>query len=333
MKTNGKFKSLDAKLRMEAIIRSAVWGMASGALAAFICAFVCWFLAFHGLVVSIVAFVFGSAVAGVLFYYGRFRPSVQSNARRLDRCGLEERVITMVELEGQDSYIARRQREDAAEKLAAIDPSYIKFRISRSAIVLSVAVTLIFAGMATVESLSGVGVLPTGIQVWYQVFPPEPLPVYNLSYGVNKGGYLVGQDKQVVTQGDNAEMVLAVADDGFMFYAWSDGVTTPYRTESNVQKHLSVNALFIEVKNLENVGGDKDAPDDVPGDEGGQGGDESSDGSTGKYTEVNQVIDGETYYRDVFEEYYNMAMEYINKGEAIPEEIRSIIEAYYNIIQ
>ena len=334
MSQNSKFKSLDTKLLIEALIRSALWGIAIGAAASFVCALVCWFFAFNGLVLSIVAFAVGTAVAGVLFYFLRFRPSVKSNARRLDSYGLDERVITMVELEGQDSFIARKQREDATEKLATIEPKQIKLRISHLVIVLASVFAVLFAGMAVVEGLSGIGVLPTGTEVWQMIFPPEPPPEYNLVYTAGKGGYLIGEDKQTVTEGEDASPVLAVADDGFMFYAWSDGLTTPNRTDEDVKKAITVNAVFIAVDDLPDDGSDEDEPDDAPGDQGkGQPGDEPSTNGGGKYVETNQVIDGETYYRDIYEEYYNKAMEYIEKGEAIPDEIRSIIEAYYNIIQ
>ena len=79
MRSNGKFKSLDKKLLVEAFLRSALWGIAVGAIVAFVCAFVCWLFAFRGLIVSIAVFVVGAAAAGFLFYVGCFRPSVKSN--------------------------------------------------------------------------------------------------------------------------------------------------------------------------------------------------------------------------------------------------------------
>ena len=334
MTKNNKFKGLDTKLLAEALIRSTLWGVAVGAAASFLCAFVCWFLSFDGLILSIAAFAIGAVIAGVLFYFLHFRPSVKSNAKRLDSYGLDERVITMVELEGEDSFIARKQREDATAKLATIEPKQIKFRISTLVIVLASVFALLFAGMAVIEGLSSIGIIPTGSEVWQMIFPPEPPPEYNLVYTAGKGGYLIGEDKQTVTEGEDATPVLAVADDGFMFYAWSDGVTTPHRTDESVNRPITVNAVFIAVDDLADKPDDKDEPDDVPGDKGpGQPNGDPSNSGGGKYVETNQVIDGETYYRDVYEEFYNKAMEYIEKGEAIPDNIRAIIEAYYNIIQ
>ena len=46
MTQNKKFNGLDTKLLAEALIRSTLWGVAVGAAASFLCAFVCWFLSF-----------------------------------------------------------------------------------------------------------------------------------------------------------------------------------------------------------------------------------------------------------------------------------------------
>ena len=144
-------------------------------------------------------------------------------------------------------------------------------------IVLASVFAVLFAGMAVVEGLSGIGVLPTGTEVWQMIFPPEPPSEYNLVYTAGKGGYLIGEDKQTVTEGEDASPVLAVADDGFMFYAWSDGLTTPNRTDEDVKKAITVNAVFIAVDDLPDDGSDEDEPDDAPGDQGkGQPGDEPS---------------------------------------------------------
>ena len=67
------------------------------------------------------------------------------------------------------------------------------------------------------------------------------------------------------------------------------------------------------------------------GGEDGQGnGQGQGDGSGGGWSDNNQVIDGETNYRDVLEQYYDLAMEYINSGEEIPPEIKEFIENYFN---
>lgn len=336
MNQKKRFSNLDAKLLREAILRSSFWGIAVGALVAFAAAVACWFLEASLLWAALVALLAASLVAGVLFFFIKFRPSISSNAKRIDRLGLDERAITMVEYANDDSYIAKKQREDALAKMAEVQPTHLKLKISRLAIILCCLSLLLFAGMATVEELSTRGILPTGIEVWQTIFPPEPLPQYTLTYEASKGGVLIGETEQTVEKGSSGEMVIAVADEGYVFLYWSDGVETPYRTDENVKRSIHVTAVFVLMENFKDAGGDTDQPDDAPsngdGDQETNNPDAPPSGGE-KYVEVNQVIDGQTYYRDVIDEYYQKALEYLKNDENIPEHIRAIIERYYSTIQ
>ena len=332
-----RFSNLDLKLLHEAILRSALWGVAAGAVVAFAAAVACWFLEASLLWVALAALLAASAIAGVLFFFAKFRPSIKSNAQRIDRLGLDERAITMVEFSNDTSYIAQKQREDALEKMATVEPKQLKIKISLLAIILCCLSVLLFAGMATVEELSSRGILPSGIEVWYTIFPPEPLPKYTIKYEASKGGILVGETEQTIEKGSCGEMVIAIADEGYAFQCWSDGVETPYRVDENVSRSFSVSAVFIPIEDFNDAGNDEDKPDDVPGSGDGE---QSTDSPNApppsgdeKYVEVNQVIDGQTYYRDVIDDYYQQAMEYLKNDENIPDHIRKIIERYYSTIQ
>ena len=336
MNQKKRFSNLDSKLLREAILRSTLWGIAAGAVVAFAAAVACWFLEASLLWVALVALLAASLISGVLFYFIKFRPSIKSNAQRIDRLGLDERAITMVEFANDDSYIAQKQREDALAKMATVEPKQLKIQVSHLAIILCCLSLLLFAGMATVEELSARGILPTGTEVWYTIFPPEPLPQYTVQYEASKGGILIGETEQTVEKGSSSEMVIAIADEGYVFLCWSDGVQTPYRIDENVQRNISVSAVFALMENFNDAGDDQDKPDDVPSD--GEGDQTTNDPnapptSGEKYVEVNQVIDGHTYYRDVIDEYYQQALEYLKNDENIPDHIRKIIERYYSTIQ
>ena len=67
---------------------------------------------------------------------------------------------------------------------------------------------------------------------------------YTLTYTVGKGGSISGQATQTVRQGESGIEVEAVANEGYRFVKWSDGVTTAKRTDSNVQGNLNVTAEF-----------------------------------------------------------------------------------------
>jgi formylglycine-generating enzyme required for sulfatase activity len=69
-------------------------------------------------------------------------------------------------------------------------------------------------------------------------------PQYTLTYTAGAGGSISGLSPQTVNSGDSGTSVTAVANSGFAFLSWSDGVLTATRTDSNVQADLSVTANF-----------------------------------------------------------------------------------------
>lgn len=330
-----KFVKFDGRLRNEAWIKSALGGIAIGAVVAFVFTAVAWFMEFNGVGIALAVLAVSAVISGVILYFTVFHPTIMQNARRLDRYGLEERLVTMVDLDGQDSYIAQKQREDAMAALQKLDAKRVKLQISLSIVVVAFALMVLFGEMMALEALSEEGLVPTGTDIWLKVFPPEPLPEFEVEYLAGEGGTITGDTKQDVTQGESSERVLAIANEGYMFLGWSDGETDPSRVDEAVQKNISVRAVFIEVPDSEDDLDDEDEPDDAPGDNGQ--GEESlnSNGTTGdKYKEVNWVIDGQTYYRDegVFDEYYQKVLDMLESGEAIPEEYRSIIDLYFKVI-
>ena len=192
---------------------------------------------------------------------------------------------------------------------------------------------LVFGGMTAVETLSQMDILPTGAEVWEMLFPSEPLKDFRISYKVGAGGYLIGEANQTVTEGEYSSRVLAVADDGYMFYGWSDQKDNPSRRDMAVDRHIEVTAIFIKVEEAKDNTEDEDEPDDVPGEGQGESSDSAEGVGGGKYIEINQIIDGKEYYRDHYEEYYARVIALAESGEQIPEELLAIVEAYFNVIK
>ena len=80
---------------------------------------------------------------------------------------------------------------------------------------------------------------------------PDDKKTYTLHYTASVGGYILAKDGtisgsvlQEVTEGDNGMRVTAVANTGYEFVRWSDGVTTATRTDSNVTSDITVTAEF-----------------------------------------------------------------------------------------
>ena len=84
--------------------------------------------------------------------------------------------------------------------------------------------------------------------------PDEDGP-FTLRYTASVGGYILAKDGtisgsvlQEVTEGDNGMRVTAVANTGYEFVRWSDGVTTATRTDSNVTSDITVTAEFRRIE-------------------------------------------------------------------------------------
>ena len=69
-------------------------------------------------------------------------------------------------------------------------------------------------------------------------------PVYTLTYVAGEHGEVTGNLLQTVEAGNNGTEVIAIADDGYHFVKWDDGITTARRTETNVQASKVYTAQF-----------------------------------------------------------------------------------------
>lgn len=69
---------------------------------------------------------------------------------------------------------------------------------------------------------------------------------YNVTYLAGVGGTIDGNVNQRITEGEDGVEITAVADYGYIFDNWSDGVTTATRKETNVNGDITVTANFVE---------------------------------------------------------------------------------------
>lgn len=348
------FQKLTPKLRFEALVNSLIRGASIGFAAGFIAALITWFTRFNGLWTGLGAFVAVTLVATVLFYFIKFRTTVLQNARRLDSMGLEERLVTMIELRDDDSCMAKLQRLDAEAALSKIDKKQIKADLSRRLIALFTVCCLLGSGMTTVAALGYSGIIPSGSELLEQVLPEELQEFFEVTYLVEEGGEIVGESDQLVAKGEHADAVLAVADDGYEFIGWDDGSVSPARQDFGVTNHIVVMAIFIPIEEEEgdDESGDEEGDDEGEDDSGEPGGDgqnqkptdpqdpnednsdnnENNDGG-GKYDSYNQIIDGKTYYREHLNAAKADIEEFLKKYEDIlTEEEKAIILAYIGIV-
>lgn len=347
MNSKRYFEKHYPKFRRQALIKSLLLALCIGFAAAFVVALVTWFTPINGLWLALAALVVVTAAATPICYFKKFRPTVLSSARHLDRIGLEERMITMVELQADQSYIAQRQRMDAEQALAQVEKDQVKIKIPRKLVASTLICAVLCGAMTTVTALSAAGLLPRGDELVDALLPDPPEVFIAVTYMVEEGGYIEGEADQLVLEGHNAEAVLAVADEGYAFVGWDDGSADPARSDQQITKELTFTAIFAPIED-EGDGGDDGDSGEEGGDEPGEGqGDEegsssSSDSASdsdqvgegsGKYDEWNHIIDGEKYYREFLEEYKERLIEQLEKnGDQLTDEERAIIEAYINLV-
>lgn len=341
MNRKQNFEKHYSRLRLEAWLLSLLWGLVIGFGCGFLTALVLWFTKPDGLIPSAAIAVGVTLISALIFYAARFRPNAVKNARRLDRLGLEERLITMVEYEKDESIMARLQREDAKAQLEKIKPSSVKLRITRMLSLFLLITAIPYALMLTVTILSANGIIPGGDELIEEVVEEKQEVWISVTYEVEDGGYIEGVADQLVLLGTDAEPVVAVADEGYVFVEWDDGRTRPDRADTGITEEVIYVAVFEPIsedgdpsedgndeKPMDNPQENENASQSNPNDN-----TDSPSSAGGKYEEANQIIDGETYYREVLEMYKELLRQRLEtEGDALSEEERAIIEAYLGIV-
>ena len=361
MESKKYFKTFYARLKREGWLKSLIAALVLGFAVVFCAALAVWLI--RGLTQLWLPAVCGAAAALVsapLFYRFRFRPTAKSVARRVDALGLEERMITMIELENDDSYIAMRQREDALEKIREADARSIKFSVSRVSLALLAAFAVLGMSMSAVTLLSASGKIKDGSDLIDDIIPEEPIRYISVSYvvtgdlGDGIGGIIEGEAEQIIPVGTDAAPVIAVADDGWMFVCWQeDESEDPARSDTAIEEDVVYTAVFQRVGESSDGDGDGEPgdgdgdgdgePSDQPGDPSDSSNNSSSSdssfpsdgegsGASGRYDPANQIKNGDEYYRDSLQQYYGQAMDLISQGKELPPALRDIIERYYGTI-
>ena len=359
MKNKQLFKQYKNRLAVEGIIKSTILGLIIGLGVNFITAFVSWFFGYDDGTWLAIGLGLGTAlVSGVILYFGKFRPTAKSIARRVDGLGLEERIVTMMELENDESYIAMRQREDAKAKLAEVNHKQIRFNIAKKAVAWAVSFAVAAPAMTVVCELAARGILNSGLGI---INPDAAGNTITITYVAEDGGWIDGEEEQILEPGETPTAVVAEAEDGWMFVGWDDGHGEPYRLDKDLTEDAVFTAMYEEVEddgdkdgngNGQGQGegngngqgqGEGDGAGDMPGEpqpgNGNGNGEnsypmpgEESESAGGKSDPKNQVHDGKTPYQDVLPETFEQAMEMLTSGESLPDSLRSAIEQYFESI-
>lgn len=345
-------------------------------------------------------FIVGISVLFPVLYFKKFKYTEIQLAKRIDDLGLEERVLTMIELKDNDSFIAKKQKEDTLNVLKTVEVNDLKGKYRKQSFLsifsttlasLVIALSLMFPNIRetiiahgepkyTIEvSAKGLGFVidyskyenqslinavskkqeqdqidkinnkeivelkqfPTAfsnrISVDYRCF--EDIDATMVLDGANF------EDISYRIKSDETHILMALPYKGYVFIGWSDGCTSPFREIDDYSSDLI--ALFDEVSSVgENMPdkqeepGDKDGSADSESDgigpEGNGTGKTNNDDSWGdgaKGSPANQVINGETYYGDIFNQSYQEAVERIKNDTNLTDAQKKAITDYFESIR
>lgn len=342
-------KNYKSRLAKEGWLKAALCGMSVGFVADILCATAFWVFGIKLFWICILVFAAVTAIATPLFYFCRFKNSRRQVASRVDMLGLEERILTMTQFENDDSYIARRQREDAINALKSVNSSFIKIAVSASMVVACCVTLVLGVGATTASAVADKSLMDLIREKQKEKDAIEN--TFHLTYGVKDsvGGRVDGELEQTVKGGEVGKTVQAVADDGYVFVGWTDGYVDATRTDADVKKDLTVNAVFVEIEDNEEDdetneekgegeqgNGSNSDGQPQPGDpsDGSDGNDEAGDAAgAGADAASNQVIDGSTYYGDEYSGSLSDAQDSMNSDSNLSGDEKGVIGDYFHNIQ
>ena len=328
----------------------------------------CWVFGVKAYWIAFVAFAIAVAGCAPLFYFKKYRPSKKQVAKRVDALGLEERLLTMAELEGDNSYMAIRQREDAKKALASVQSQKLKIAASIPLLIVSCVLLPCGLGMSAVAIASANGKLASGKDIIEEAIQPEP-NVYVVEFVEVGGGILEGGElTQFIEEGGTIEAMFAIPDDDWYFSDWSWTIGTQTYTlqgedkffvaDLRVYQDLVITATFASTEEVEpeeeGEGAEADSPNGEPEEEAedskdtkeseaGEEGNEDKEGeasengkgegSGGREQEKDTIIDGETDYGDVYDEHLKDAQDELEANDEIPDGDKEIVEDYLDNIK
>ncbi len=137
------------RLRLESFLKALILALATGIVSAFVVMLVMQVFALRYIWYVLLGLVAGvSLVTGIVSYFTIYRFSLKYIIRRIDEAGLQERVITMEELWGDMSYIAKLQRQDTLRLIKEMTLRAIRLQLPLVAGIVLLAVSVTTAGAA-----------------------------------------------------------------------------------------------------------------------------------------------------------------------------------------
>lgn len=345
-------------------------------------------------------FIVGISVLFPVLYFKKFKYTEIQLAKKIDDLGLEERVLTMIELKDDNSFIAKKQKEDTLNVLKTVEANNLKGKYRKQSFLsifstalasLVITLSLMFPNIRATIIAHGepkytieVSAEGFGFVIDYSKYENQSLinavskkqeqdqidrinnkkivelkqfpTVFSNRISVNYRCF-EDIDATMVLDGANFEdisyriksdeihILMALPYKGYVFIGWSDGCVSPFREIDNYSTDLI--ALFDEVSSVgEDLPDEQKEPGDKDGSDGGESdgigpegngtdktNNDNSWGDGAKGSLANQVINGETYYGDIFNQSYQEAVERIKNDTNLTDAQKKAITDYFESIR
>ena len=156
------------RIILNSTINSIIYGLIGAFVFSTIITIILFLFNTKNIGITLLIFIFSLIVFSLICYFWRFRVTKKAMAKQIDSLGLDERVITMLEYQNDDSIFARLQREDAYKKLSEISVKQIKINIKKVTLVVLGITLVMFAASFTLPNPQIIEELPP------VVTPEEP---------------------------------------------------------------------------------------------------------------------------------------------------------------
>lgn len=140
MQDLNKFKKA---LKKEAIIKSSIYGLSAGFVAIIGLNLLLYFLKATNLLLTLAIGIGCAIIVSMILYLKKYKPNIKTIAKRVDALGLEERAITMIQYQDDESLMASLQKLDAQKKIDKISQSEMRFKIAKSSLIILIVFTML----------------------------------------------------------------------------------------------------------------------------------------------------------------------------------------------
>lgn len=167
-------KKYKKKLKLEAILKSAIYGLSATFIIIMILNVILYFCEKRNLLITIIIGLIIGIVTAIILYVKKFAVSIKDIARRIDEQGLEERVITMVEYENDSSQMITLQKEDTKRELEKINAKAIPLKIAKWSLIVMISCLILSVPTCFLKPASAASTKPPVIEPIDPDVPIEP---------------------------------------------------------------------------------------------------------------------------------------------------------------